>query len=260
MVAHEKLLQCLEDVLFGMPDDKVVTLDIPGIRGRISPFSMPYLNMAGVSPGTTTITADTVCAVRDRFRQEQKSFGWLHTPAAPDVVPELLLAAGFVKAESFAGLICEDLTQEIVPAADMRIEEIGPEERDRFVHLHGSRLGMPAEAMGFMADALYFNPNSPERWRNYFCYVDGVEEPISSASMKYFSGAPVAYLAGAVTDPNYRGRGAYTSLLARRFADAQADGIEAVVIQAVRSTSAPICAKRGFREIVGHDLYVWSAE
>ena len=58
------------------------------------------------------------------------------------------------------------------------------------------------------------------------------------------------------TLPDFRGYGIYTSLMARRLADAAQDGIEAAVIQAVRATSAPICRKLGFVEIMPMELYV----
>ena len=44
--------------------------------------------------------------------------------------------------------------------------------------------------------------------------------------------------------------------MARRLADARQDGIEAAVIQAVRTTSAPICRKLGFVEIAPLEMYV----
>ncbi len=38
----------------------------------------------------------------------------------------------------------------------------------------------------------------------------------------------------------------------------RAEGIEAAVIQAVRSTSAPICRSLGFEEVCSQELYAWS--
>jgi len=60
--------------------------------------------------------------------------------------------------------------------------------------------------------------------------------------------------------PGVRGRGVYTSLVARRMADAYRDGARAAVIQAVRSTSAPICQKHGFVEFFNLDWYIWEPE
>ena len=48
-----------------------------------------------------------------------------------------------------------------------------------------------------------------------------------------------------------------TSLVARRLADARAAGADAAVIQAVRGTSAPVCANLGFKEVVPLEFYAW---
>ncbi len=52
-------------------------------------------------------------------------------------------------------------------------------------------------------------------------------------------------------------RGICTALVARRLADARAAGAEAAVIQAVRGTSAPVCANLGFKEILPLEFYAW---
>jgi N-acetylglutamate synthase-like GNAT family acetyltransferase len=74
--------------------------------------------------------------------------------------------------------------------------------------------------------------------------------------MLYLPDQPIALLLSAATLPAFRGYGIYTSLVARRLADARQDGIDAAIIQAVRATSAPICRKLGFVEIAPLDLYV----
>jgi hypothetical protein len=57
--------------------------------------------------------------------------------------------------------------------------------------------------------------------------------------------------------PEARGHGVYSALVKRRLADARADGREAAVIQADRDTSAPICAKLGFRELCSMEVFAW---
>src|SRR2546426_793986 len=95
-------------------------------------------------------------------------------------------------------------------------------------------------------------PNGP-RCRGYFAYVDA--RPVAWSFLVYLD-APFVLLGGAGTLPEHRGRGLYTALVARRLADACADGRTAAVIQADRETSAPICAKLGFRELCGLELFV----
>ena len=45
--------------------------------------------------------------------------------------------------------------------------------------------------------------------------------------------------------------------MAKRLADARAMGMEAAILQADRTTSAPICANLGFEEVCSIDLYAW---
>ena len=68
---------------------------------------------------------------------------------------------------------------------------------------------------------------------------------------------PGVLLGGAATVGDLRGLGVYTSLVARRLADARAAGAGAAVIQAVRGTSAPVCAKLGFEEMLPLEFYAW---
>jgi N-acetylglutamate synthase-like GNAT family acetyltransferase len=96
--------------------------------------------------------------------------------------------------------------------------------------------------------------------RVYLAYVEGVDYPVATAGMLYMPNLPIALLLSSATLPDFRGYGIYTSLTARRLADAHQDGIEAAVIQAVRATSAPICRKLGFVEIAPMELYVGQAE
>ena len=65
-------------------------------------------------------------------------------------------------------------------------------------------------------------------------------------------------LLGAGTLPEYRGKGIYSSLVARRLEDAKNIGMHAAIIQAVKHTSAPICEKLGFRTVCEIDFYIYS--
>jgi GNAT superfamily N-acetyltransferase len=93
--------------------------------------------------------------------------------------------------------------------------------------------------------------------RHYLAFLDGVERPVSVASMFPFPTSTIAVMQGAATLSEYRGKGVYTALMAKRLADARALGMEAAILQADRRTSAPICANLGFEEVCSIDLYVW---
>ena len=67
--------------------------------------------------------------------------------------------------------------------------------------------------------------------------MDGGTEPVGWSYLVYLPDSPIVLLGGAATLPEHRGRGIYSALVAKRLADARADGRTAAVIQAVRSTS-----------------------
>ena len=90
--------------------------------------------------------------------------------------------------------------------------------------------------------------------RSYFAYLDG-EAPVAWSYLVYIPDSPLVLLGGAATLAEQRGHGVYTALVARRLADARADGRAAAIIQADRDTSAPICAKLGFRELCGLEIF-----
>ena len=96
--------------------------------------------------------------------------------------------------------------------------------------------------------------------RAYFGYVDGNDSPVAWGFLVYLPDSPTVLLGGAATLEEHRGNGLYSALTARRLADARADGRTAAVVQADRRTSAPICAKLGFREICGLEIFASAHE
>ena len=67
--------------------------------------------------------------------------------------------------------------------------------------------------------------------------------------LSYVEDSEVAFLAGAMTDRDFRKRGIYSTMLARRAAHAIQVGKKYLVINAVANTSTPILQKVGFRTI-----------
>ena len=114
--------------------------------------------------------------------------------------------------------------------------------------------GLPIEVMRVFNEYLAAGSERIKS-RGYFGYVDGNERPIAWSYLAYIPDSPTVLLGGAATLEEHRGHGLYTALVARRLADARADGRTAAIIQADRKTSAPICAKLGFREICGLEIF-----
>jgi GNAT superfamily N-acetyltransferase len=156
-----------------------------------------------------------------------------------------------------AALVLTDLETPIRANPEVEIRDVTPDELRAAIPILARAYGLPEDLTQLFADA-YAQNQDKVRARSYLAYLAG--EPVSWAFLVYIPDRPIALLGGAGTLPEHRGKGIYTSLVARRLADARADGIEAAVLQAVQSTSAPICRKLGFRDIGVMDFYGWLPE
>jgi hypothetical protein len=116
--------------------------------------------------------------------------------------------------------------------------------------------GMPLDVAGWFVDAVI---GAADRLRAtmYHAYLPDRSDPVAFGNLVFVPGTSIVLLGGAATVGDLRGRGIYTSLVARRLADARAAGADAAVIQAVRGTSAPVCANLGFREVLPLEFYAW---
>ncbi|MCH7603304.1 MAG: GNAT family N-acetyltransferase [Planctomycetes bacterium] len=260
-VMPTQLVDCLEDVMFRVPagEASITPLTIPGLRGRATPISTPYTNLVGIAEADVEIADETIDRVIDEFRGRNQMFGWLIGPRTPPDLAARLEAKGFSRFEEFAGLALMDLNRPVATGDGITIHEAGPEDERQFASLLSAAFGLPPEMVEFLCRILYF-AETDIRCRNYFAYRPGVDEPIGVASTIDDPNSPTIILGGSAVLEAHRGMGAYKALVARRLADALAEGIEAVVIQAVRSTSAPICRTLGFHEVCAQSLYAWGAE
>ena len=118
---------------------------------------------------------------------------------------------------------------------------------------------MPEKFALFFTESLFL-VRDKLKTRMYLAFLDGTDEPVATSTMVYLPNQPIVRMAGASTIEEHRGKGIYTSLMARRLADAYKDGVEAAVIEAKRISSAPICKKIGFSEICGLEMYTWTPE
>jgi len=260
-MAHDRsrLVACLEDIMFRTPDGArgVVPLSFQGVRGRRTPLPTPYTNLVGVAGPNAEVPDESIAAVFEEFRGHDIPFGWLVGPNSPDGLAGRLEERGMVRAEEFAGLALTDLTRDIPAPKNVSVRELGKENEEQFAELLSRAFGLPAEMVAFLCEILYF-AEVDVRARNYFAYVDGVAEPVAAATTIYDPNDPFVILAGSAVLEEHRGRGIYRSLVRRRLEDARGEGVEAAVIQAVRSSSAPICRSLGFEEVCSQELYAWT--
>lgn len=252
------LVEAIESSLFVYPTvpGLVSDLGVKGMRGRVTELSHPLANLCGLAALSEGDADQTIATVKGRFAKQRKAFGWVTGPGTrPRDLDRRLGSAGLQPIAHLAGMSAPvDLT--VGANENVRIREVTVEEQSRETEMMGRAYGMPADVASLFV-RLVSSPGVKSR--AYFASLEGAA-PVAWSYLVYLPSSPVVLLGGAATLPEARGKGIYSALVKRRLEDARRDGREAAVIQADRDTSAPICAKLGFRELCSLEVYAWMPE
>jgi GNAT superfamily N-acetyltransferase len=262
MINKQILLEAIDTSMFLLPElpGRVDWLKIPGIRGRMIDGSDPFVSLAGAARLTPTNVDATLEQIHDHFVTQNKAYGWIVSPLSrPTDLGKRLERLGQENVLELAGMAHTRLDLPIAANPAVSVRPIIADDLEIAIPLLAAALGFTREGARATVEALALSPD-PIRRRAYLAYLKDIPEPVAYASMIYLPDQPVVVLYCAATLEAYRGRGVYTSLVARRLADAYREGARAAVIQAVRSTSAPICQKLGFVEFYNMDWYIWEPE
>lgn len=104
--------------------------------------------------------------------------------------------------------------------------------------------------------------NSTERYKNevraYVAREKTSGKYVGFAIMEMDKKGSYAILDGAAVLPEYRGKGIYRNMVAARIDDAAESNIKYLIIHAMKSTSAPICEKAGFKKACELNLYSYN--
>ena len=261
----EDLKDAMEHSFFAIPDipGKVVHVDFSasggeiGVRGVVSPASSSFhANAVGgvrLDPGDAD---EVIQRVQEHFVSRACAYQWFFAPgrATPTDLGVRLERAGIAKAGEAAGLYLTDFDVELEPNRSIEVVEVsGDDGVQDLLRVFTAGFPIPAEVASLIVDW-----QAALDGRNYVAYLDG--QPISAAVMFAMPDKPIAVFQGAATLPDHRGNGAYSALLDRRLRDAADWGMEAVILQANRETSAPICAAYGFHELIDLVFHVWQPD
>ncbi len=255
----EQLADAVEQSLFVYPEvpGLLTEIGIPGLRGRITPVSHPIANLVGCAALEEADADGTIAAVRDSYAAQGLAFGWMTSAAArPRDLPERLVAGGMVKADELAGMVLTDLATPIRSNPDIEVRPAGDDDQRLAIRMFAEAYGMPLEVARWLTEALILAAGKIKA-SMYHAYVPDRPGPVAFGNLVFIPDSSLVLLGGAATLNEFRGSGVYTTLVARRLADARAAGADAAVIQAVRGTSAPVCAKLGFMEVLPLELYAW---
>jgi len=261
-MARDTLIDAIESSFAVLPEIEglVSHLKIPGLCGHETALSHPMVNMVTSSTLTEGDADRVIRQVCEHFAAESKAFGWVVGPSAkPADLGARLEAAGLTKAFDAAGMAITDLDEQFRINPAVRIREVTPDQLAIASETMAEAFPAPRKVVNLMYEVL-FRDRDRLKTRIYLAYLEGVQNPVGCSSMGFVPGKPIVHLRGAATNKKHRGRGIYASLLARRLMDARKDGAEAAVIQAIVTTSAPICRRLGFREICDLRFYTWSPQ
>lgn len=234
-------------------------LSIPGVKARVSTIQSPMINMVGMATFTEANANDGIQNVIARYRQEEKMFGWLVGPTSrPANLGDHLISAGFIHIEEEAmwGMVLRDLNSPIAVNPEIRVEQVTLAD-------WYANISMITRAYGF--DMTEEVANTVTRLHEslgaqskiYLAYAPDQDEPVAFSASIFDDDKSVVVLGGAATVKEYRGKGIYSTMVAKRLEDAQVWGATSAIIQAVKQTSAPICAQMGFEIICPIDLYAY---
>ena len=235
---------------------RLSALGVQGLLGRETPVSHPVANLVGCADFDRASADATILEVRDRFAAGAKSFGWIASPSSrPSDIPRRLVEAGLVKADELAGMALTDLSVPIRANPEVEVRPAGVDEQRQAIPMMAAAYGMPLDVAEWFTEALIGAADLQSTM--YHAFLPGHSGPVAFGNLVFVPGTSIVLLGGAATVSDLRGRGIYTSLVSRRLADALAAGAEAAVIQAVRGTSAPVCANLGFKELLPLEFYAW---
>ena len=265
MVDFQKLIRRIDETCNGLnvdqlPDGALMPLKIDGVKGRISKIDSVFLNTVGLAELDEENCREVIVSVLNRYRKENKMFGWLVGPTSRPVnISKYLIESGFKKVPelSLSGMILEDLSVQISINDAFEIKKVEEDDFDRNISLITTSFGMGlSEDVARIVMAIY--KSQGENSYLYLSYTRDTKKPVAFAASIMDKINDLVILLGAGTLPEYRGKGIYSSLVARRLKDAKKAGVNAAIIQAVKNTSAPICEKLGFRTVCEIDSYVYN--
>jgi GNAT superfamily N-acetyltransferase len=252
-VVERDLVDAIESTLFIHPavPSLMHDLGIAGLRGRITKISHPIANLAGNAMFSEREADALIAKVQQRYGG--MAFGWVTGPSTrPADLPRRLEAAGLSHADSLSGMALTDLSTALEVNPRARVWEATLDEARAQNEMMARAYGLPPEVMSFFNELLGAS-SDVIRTRWYFASLD--DQPVAWSYLTYLPESAIVLLGGAATLEEHRGHGLYTALVAKRLADARSDGRTTAVVQADRKTSAPICAKLGFREICGLEIF-----
>ena len=201
-------------------------------------------------------SADAVIAEQvNWFAPGSRQWEWKHySYDTPADLGQRLLAAGFVPEPVEALMIAEisEIAADASPPPEVQLQPVVDESGvAALVAVHNSVFGGDHSAIGqSLLSALTQQPNTVAA---FVAVANGT--PMSSGRMEFHLDTEFASLWGGGTVPEWRGRGAFRALVARRAALAAEKGFRYLQVDA-SADSRPILERMGFVQLATTTPYI----
>jgi GNAT superfamily N-acetyltransferase len=183
-----------------------------------------------------------------RFHEELGvAFRWWVTPSTRPVdMGRRLEAHGFVQVDDVEGMVADAASFPEPASADITVEKVGMDTAEAWLDATCRGWDTPPaarERFRMEVERELCNPDTRchyflARWRG---------EPAGSGGLTYVD--DFAHFSGSVVIKEFRRRGVYGELILERMRHVREAGLRVVTNTCVKTTSAPICAARGFRGV-----------
>jgi GNAT superfamily N-acetyltransferase len=192
----------------------------------------------------------------ERFGTRNESFEWkFHSHDRPAFLEERLRAAGFV-AEELETVVIAETAALVRGDAPEGVEIRRVSERADFERIADLENAVWGERDRWYADAFEQElAGDPEALAIFVAEADGLV--VSAGWIRFPSATEFGTLWGGSTLPDWRGRGIYRALVARRAELAAGRGRRYLEVDA-SDESRPILERLGFRAVTSTRPYIWS--
>lgn len=250
---------CNETISRFVSAGEVEPLEINGITGRISNIDSYGLNCVGLSKLSGESAEVVIRKVIACYSERKKNFTWLVGPSSsPHNLGSLLEKNGLIKIPQvcMSGMYAHLKELKVKGNEDVRVEKKPISKITEYADLLASAYGF-GESVEAFAIRSKLIVHSGDGGNLYLAFLENKDNPVAYGVSIYYEKEKVVILQGSGTVGAFRRKGIYTKLVAARIADACDMGMETAVIQAINSTSMPICQKIGFQKISDIDLYAY---
>lgn len=238
-------------------------INLKGVKGYVTPIDSKEANHVGLADLEEDQADKTIERVIEFYKNEKKSFSWIVGPTSRPVdLDKRLINHGFNYENEISayGFYMNTAKNNLPVNPEFEVTSVPLEFLAENIDLMVNSFGMGMDknvAMSLIGISTAIN--STERYKNqvkaYVARERSNGRHVGFSFMEMDKEQSYAILDGAAVLPEYRGKGIYKNMVAARMDDAVKSNIKYLIIHAMKSTSAPVCEKIGFKRACELNIY-----